>query len=185
MKPENLKRFLFFPVILFLTIACAISTPKTRYLGGVYFTDEGGYEIQKVNEYAFDEFPGGFEMVMPDTSPLEGPGFIVYGGLIDQDRTTKELWDFITQEDFKNFQFEEPKERKIDSYNGLIADFHGIQENTAVRGKLFAVMIDQKQQFIMLGFSPEDEWRKFEPLYDMVLKTVKFYIPNRMLQFEK
>ncbi|MBW6471931.1 MAG: hypothetical protein K0B14_02300 [Anaerolineaceae bacterium] len=35
----------------------------------------------------------------------------------------------------------------------------------------------------MLGFAPEDEWRKFEPLYDMVLKTVKFYIPNRMMKF--
>lgn len=36
----------------------------------------------------------------------------------------------------------------------------------------------------MIDFAPEDEQRKFESLFDMVLKTVKFYIPNRVLKLE-
>jgi len=45
-------------------------------------------------------------------------------------------------------------------------------------------MVGKKQQFILIGFAPENEWKKFEPIYDTVLKTVKFYIPNRSLKFE-
>jgi len=184
MKLVNKKIILIIPTILFLTIGCALSNPKYRLYGGVYFTDEGGYEVQKIKDYSFTEISGGFEMIKLDSNPFVGPGFQVYGGLVDQERTTEELWNFLTEKEYQSYQFEEPKDRKIDGYTGRLAEFHGIQDNTNIRGKLFAVMMDQKQQFIMLGYAPEDEWRKFETLYNMTLKTVKFYIPNRVIKFD-
>jgi hypothetical protein len=72
----------------------------------------------------------------------------------------------------------------VDGISGLLGEFHGLQNNTKVFGKLFLTMVDKKQQFILIGFASENEWKKFEPIYDMVLKTVKFYIPNRSLKFE-
>ncbi len=178
------KRYLFFPLIFIIITGCALSTPKSRLYGGVYFTDEGGFEIQKINNYTFKEVPGGFEMMSPDSQAMVGPGFYGYGGLLDQERTTDQLWEFLSEHEFKDFQFEEPKNRKIDGYTGFMAEFEGLQENIKIKGKLFAVMFNQNQQFYLLGFAPEDEYRKFESLYDMTLKTVKFYIPNRSLKFE-
>ncbi len=184
MRLNYLKKFLFISVTLFLTIACTLSTHKTRFLGGVYFTDEGGYEIQKVTNYTFTEFSGGFEMVMPGSNQQVGPGFLVYGGLIDEERTNEELWNLITKEEYKFYQFEEPKNRKIDDIPGLIAVYQGVQENIKVKGKIFIAMVDKNQQFIMLGSAPEEEWNNFESIYEMVLRTVKFYIPNRSVKFE-
>lgn len=184
MKPGFLKKFLLLSAILFLSMACEISSPKTKLLGGVFFTDEGGYEIQKVNDYTFNEFSGGFEMLVPGTLPTVGPGFLVYGGLIDNEQANEELWKFIIEEEFNFYQFEQPKNRRIDDIPGLIAEFHGVQANTRVNGKLFVAMVDKQQQFIMLGVAPEDDWAKFESIYDMVLKTLKFYIPNRNLKLE-
>lgn len=184
MELAHLKKIFLSTFLLLLTISCALSTPTTRLLEGVYFTDQGGYEIQLVKDYTLNEFSGGFEMLTPGSSILVGPGFLVYGGLIEEERTNEELWNLITQEEYKNFQFEEPKARKIDSISGFIGEFQGVQANKNIRGKLFLTMVGQKQQFIMLGFAPEDEWRKFESLFDTILKTVKFFIPNRVLKLD-
>ena len=129
-----------------MTIACALSTSTIRLLGSVYFTDEGGYEIQKVNGYTFKEFPGRFEMVRLDSKLAVGPGFLIYGGIID--------------------------------------GFQGLQGNVKVKGKFFVTMVDDNQQFILIGFAPEDEWRNFKSLFNKVLKTVKFYISNCSIKFE-
>lgn len=184
MELDQLKKISLSTFLLLLTIGCALSTQNTRLLGGVYFTDPGGYEIQLVKDYIVNEFSGGFEMLKPGSSILVGPGFLVYGGLIEEERTNEEIWNLITQEKYKDFQFDEPKARKIDSISGFIGEFQGVQASKNVRGKLFLTMVDQKQQFIMLGFAPEDEWKKFESLFDVVLKTVKFYIPNRVLKLD-
>ena len=184
MRLNSKKRIQIFSIFLCLSIGCVLSTSTTTLLSGVYFTDAGGYEIQTVNDYTFNEFSGGFEMLTPGSSILVGPGFLVYGGLIEEERTNEELWNLITQNNYQNFQFEEPKARKIDLISGFIGEFQGVQASKNIRGKLFLTMVGQKQQFIMLGFAPEDEWEKFEPIYNKVLKTVKFYIPNRSLKFE-
>lgn len=184
MKPGKRQiKWLFF-VIMFLTTACVISLPAPSLLGRVHFTDSGGYEVQVVNEYTFQEFEGGFDMLSPGSEPLIGPGFLGFGGMIEEERTNEDLWNFVTQEEYKNFQFDEPKTRKIDSISGLISEFEGVQDGVNVRGKLFLTMVGQKHQFVLIGFSPEDEWRRFEPLYDKVLRTVKFYIPNRSVIFD-
>lgn len=184
MKQDFDMRYLIFPLILILLMGCTLSTSKSRLYGGIYFTDQGGFEIQKINNYTFKEYPRGFEMMSQDADPFVGPGFQGYGGLLEQERSTQELWEFLTQEEYNDLEFNRPKNRKIDGYTGLIAEFDGVRENTKIKGKLFAVMFDQNQQFYLIGFAPEDEYRKFESLYDMTLKTVKFYIPNRVIKFQ-
>lgn len=184
MRSNHLNKFIIFSVIQFLTIACALTTSTTRQLGSVYFTDEGGYEIQKVNDYTFKEFSGGFEMVRSDSKLAVGPGFLVYGGVIEKERTNEELWNLFTQEKYKSYQFEKPKNRTIDDIHGLIGGFQGQQGNVKVKGKIFVTMVDDNQQFILIGFAPEDEWSNFKSLFNKVLKTIKFYIPNRSFKFE-
>jgi len=83
-------------------------------------------------------------MITSGSLPFVRPGFYVYGGLVDEKLTREELWNFLTQEEYKFYPFDKPKVRKIDGYTGLIAEFHGIQVNTNIRGKLYTVMMDQK-----------------------------------------
>ena len=164
--------------------ACSLLTPGTNLLGRVFFSDAGGYEVQLVNDYTFKENESGFEMLSPGSEPLIGPGFIGIGGLIEEERTNEDLWNSVTLDEYKNYQFDTPKTRKINGISGLIAEFTGSQDEISVRGKIYIAMVNEKQPFVLIGFYPEDEWRRFEPLYDRVLGTVKFYIPNRSVIFD-
>jgi len=181
MRPGKRQHHLMFFVILFLTTACTVNLPGSTLLGRVHFTDSGGYEVQVVNEYTFEELEGAFEMLSPGSEPLIGPGFIGFGGLIEEERTNEDLWNFVTLDVYNDFQFEIPKPGKVDSNTGLISEFEGVQDGVSVHGKLFLTMVSEKHQFVLIGFAPEADWKKFEPIYDRVLKTVKFYIPNRTL----
>jgi len=145
MELAHLKKICLSTFLLLLTISCAVSTPTTRLLEGVYFTDPGGYEIQLVKDYIVNEFTGGIEMLKPGSTILVGPGFLVYGGLIEEERTNEELWKLITLEKYNNFQFDDPKARKIDSISGFIGEFQGVQASKNVRGKLFLSMIDENE----------------------------------------
>lgn len=178
------QKIMIFSVIFILTTACTFSLPRSKLLGRVHFSDAGGYEVQLVNDYTFQEFDGGFELLFPGSEPLIGPGFIVLGGLIEGQRSNEEFWNLITQEKYRNYQFDEPKARKVDSISGFIGEYQGIQQGKNIKGKLFLTMVAQNHEFMLIGFSPEDEWKKFEPNYDMVLKSVNFYIPNRTLKLE-
>ncbi|MDO9088333.1 MAG: hypothetical protein Q7U53_19160 [Anaerolineaceae bacterium] len=176
MKKRNIAFMVLIMIVLIVSMACNLGkSTSSKDSNEIYTSDEGGFSFQILEDYTVNEVLAGVEMVAPDGIPEVGPGMQLYGGITDQEQTTDELWELVTDPEIGLFEFEKPKKYKVDGVNGLIAEFKGEQAGEAVKGKIFLVMVKPDQQFFMFGIAPEDDWKRFVSIYDKVLDTVKFH----------
>lgn len=176
MNKRILKFFIIVLIVSLSSIACNLGKFVSNDLGGEeYSSNEGGFSIQKVQDYTFADVLGGIEMTAPDAKAEVGPGFQIFGSLTDQEQTNEEMWDIITQPGNTSFEFDKPDKYKVDGARGLLAEFDGNQNGIDIRGKVFLVMVKPNQQFIMFGIAPKEEWKAFESVYMQVLDSVKFF----------
>ncbi len=141
----------------------------------IFTSKEGGFSFKKLDDYTINEILAGVEMTANDGIPEVGPGMQLFGSLTDQEQTTEDMWEMVTNPENSQFDFEKPKNYEVDDKKGLIAEFEGEQAGVAVKGKIFLVMVEPMQQFMMFGIAPEDAWKEFEDTYDDVLDSVKFF----------
>jgi hypothetical protein len=181
MKRKIFKISIILMMISLVSIACNLGkfegsdSSSDDNSSNEYSSKEGGFSIQKVQDYTFSEVLGGIEMTAPGAQPEVGPGMQIFGSLTDQELTNDEMWDMITQQSATTFDFDKPDKYKVDDVRGLLAEFEGEQSGEEVRGEVFVVMVKPDQQFFMFGIAPKEEWRKFEPVFMEVLDSVKFF----------
>ena len=176
MKKRNIVFLVLLMIVFIVTMGCNLGkTTTSKDSNDDYTSDEGGFSFQILEDYSVNEVLAGVEMVSPDGIPEVGPGMQLYGGITDQEQTTEELWNMVTDPEIGLFEFDKPKKFKVDGVNGLIAEFKGEQAGATVKGKIFLVMVKPDQQFFMFGIAPEDDWKKFISDYDKVLDSVKFH----------
>lgn len=163
-------------IVLMVSMACNLGNSANREDSEDIFTiDEGGFSFQIIEDYTINEILAGVEMTATDAIPEVGPGMQLFGSLTDQEQTTQEMWDTITNPESSQFDFEKPKKYEVDGKDGLIAEFDGEQAGEVVRGKIFVVMVEPMQQFMMFGIAPENDWKDFESTYEDVLDSVEFF----------
>jgi hypothetical protein len=181
MKKRSFKLLIVILVIFLGTVACNISSfgnnknSEDEISSNEYSSKEGGFSFEIVEDYTINEILAGVEMTAPDATLEVGPGMQLFGSLTDQEQTTEEMWDIITNPESSQFEFEKPKKYEVDDEKGLIATFEGEQAGEPVKGKIFLVMVKPDQQFMMFGIAPQDEWKEFEDIFDDVLVSVKFF----------
>ena len=181
MKNRLLKLLIVILVIFLGTVACNIGSfdnnknSEDEISSNEYSSKEGGFSFEIVEDYTLNEILAGVEMTAPDATLEVGPGMQLFGSLTDQEQTTEEMWEIITNPESSQFEFEKPKKYEIDDENGLIATFEGEQAGETVKGKIFLVMVEPNQQFMMFGIAPQEDWKEFEDIFDDVLDSVKFF----------
>jgi hypothetical protein len=169
------QHLFIFTIIILLSaaLACSLGGGKDIPLGETFQSDVGGYIVQKVPDYQFEETFGMAIMMPEDAQQDVGPFIMVYGGLIEENKSTQAILDEMkAQAEFA--EFSNPKQTRVDGIEGLLVEFSGEEGGQMLKGKLFVVAPFPSQEFYMTAISPEGRWKEIEPVYDAVLKSVKF-----------
>ena len=157
-----------------LSLACNLGKKSSDLLGEEYRSEEGGFSINKVNDFSFDDTIGIVNMTAPDASPETGPGIMVMGGLMEEEMSNEDLLETMKAQ-ASTIEVGKPKKTKVDGVSGLLADLSGEYQDVTIKGKIFMAMVSPKQEFVMMGLAPKEEWKDLEPIYDAVLDTVTFF----------
>ncbi|PKO14324.1 MAG: hypothetical protein CVU39_14905 [Chloroflexi bacterium HGW-Chloroflexi-10] len=150
------------------------SNDSESLLGEEYRSEQGGFSIQKVEGYTFEDVIGIINMIAPDAVPEVGPGIMVVGGLNENEQNNDDLVETLKQSS-PTMEFSKVKKIKVDGVEGLILSVDGTNSEQEIRGKIVVVMVTPLQQFTMIGLAPTERWDEMEPAFDAVLDSVKFF----------
>jgi hypothetical protein len=193
MKTKQFPIYIVLTVLVILTLACGFvrktgtdeqaSEPKASssaaggILGEEYRSEGGGFSINKVNGYSFDDTIGIVNISAPGADPDTGPALMIIGGISDAEYSTQEMFDKMKQ-DSTDMEIAKAKKVKIGGEEGLVADLSGKYNDVAVKGRMAVVMVTPTQQFNMFGVAPEEKWKELAPVFEAVLGSVAFFEPN-------
>ena len=160
-------------MLLVASLACSLGGKKDILLGETYQSDVGGFSLQKVPDYEFEEIWGMVIMAPADADQDIGPFIMAYGGLIEENISSQEIMAEM-QSQAEDAEFEDAKKTTIDGVDGLLVDFSGEEAGQALKGKMFVAAPFPNQEFYITALAPESRWKELEPIYDAVLNSVKF-----------
>ena len=160
-------------MLILAALSCSLGGRGASPLGETYQSDQGGFILQKVTEYEFEETFGMVLMKAPGADPDVGPFIMVYGGLMEEDLNSQDILDEM-QTQAGDMKFNSTKKTKVDGIEGLLVEFSGIEEDQVVKGKLFVVAPRPLQEFYIVAIAPEERWKELEPTFNLVLKSVSF-----------
>ena len=160
-------------MLILAALSCSLGGRGASPLGETYQSDQGGFILQKVTEYEFEETFGMVLMKAPGADPDVGPFIMVYGGLVEEDLNSQDILDEM-QTQAGDMKFNSTKKTKVDGIEGLLVEFSGIEEDQVVKGKLFVVAPRPLQEFYIVAIAPEERWKELEPTFNLVLKSVSF-----------
>lgn len=161
-------------VLAFVSTACNLGKKTSKLLGDEYRSEVGGFSLNKVNDYSFDDSFGIVNMTAPEASPETGPGIMVMGGLMEEEMSNEDLLESMKAQ-ASTIEVGKPKKTKVDGVAGLLADLSGEYQDVTIKGKIFMAMVSPKQEFILMGLAPKDEWKKVEPIFEAVLDSVTLF----------
>ena len=161
-------------ILVMLSAACSLGKKTSSLLGEEYRSDIGGFSINKITGYNFDDSIGIVNMTAPEGTNETGPGVMVMGGLMEQELTNDDLLDTMKSQ-ASTIEVGKAKKTKVDGVNGLLADLSGNYNGVEIKGKLFVAMYTPKQEFVMLALAPEEQWKDMEPAFEELLKSVSFF----------
>jgi hypothetical protein len=174
MHKRNNPLVLVILTLLIATLACSLGGKKDVPLGETFKSDVGGFSLQKVPEFEFEESFGLVIMMPSDAQQDVGPFIMAYGGLIEENKSTQDILEQMkSQAEFA--QFSDPKTTKVDGKEGLLVEFSGEEGGQMLKGKLFTVTPFPMQEFYITGLAPEELWKDLDPIYEAVLNSVTFF----------
>jgi len=161
-------------VLAFVSTACNLGKKTSKLLGDEYRSEVGGFSLNKVNDYSFDDSFGIVNMTAPEASPETGPGIMVMGGLMEEEMSNEDLLETMKAQ-ASTIEVGKPKKTKVNGVAGLLADLSGEYQDMTIKGKIFMAMVSPKQEFVLMGLAPKDEWKEVEPIFEAVLDSVTFF----------
>jgi hypothetical protein len=169
-----------YPIVLILialliaTLACSLGGKKDVPLGETFRSETGGFTLQKVPDYEFEEFWGMVIMMPADAQQDVGPFIMAYGELTEENISLQDVLSEM-QGEAEGAQFSDPKQTKVDGIDGLLVEFSGEEAGQALQGKMFVAVPFPEQEFYITALAPEARWKELEPVFDAVLKSVTFF----------
>jgi len=167
---------LMLSVLLIATLACSVGGKKSTSLGDTFQSETGGYSLQKVADYEFEEFWGMTVMKPSDADDEVGPFIMAYGGLMEDVKSVQEILDEMQEETVEgDAKYSKPKKTKVGGVEGLLVEYTGKEDGQTLKGKMFVAVPYPQQEFYLTALSPEFRWKELEKMFDSVLKTVSFF----------
>jgi ligand-binding sensor domain-containing protein len=134
---------------------------------------EGGFSFRVVPEYTLDLSGGMVIMAAPGADPDLGPIMQLMGWMNESNKTNEDLYTQLKNE--TPMQVGAPQEIQVSGLPGLAADIIGDNNGKTMQGRVAMVMVNPKQQFILMFGAPQAEWDKVAPLFNAVLASVEFF----------
>jgi hypothetical protein len=171
---KNIKQgFLVILVLVMAALACRFGGKSEPLLGETYQSDEGGFILQEVIGYSFDDTFGIVNMTAPGGETDVGPGIMVMGGLVEQAYSNDDLLEVMRSQS-ETIEVAKGKKTKVGGVEGLTADLKGEYGGQQVVGKMLVAMPREQQQFVMLALAPEARWKELAPIFDALVDSVAF-----------
>jgi hypothetical protein len=167
-------------ILALVSLSCSLGNTASKIFdkdnnsGEEYISESGGFSFIKVEGYDFNDSFGIVEMTAPNATTETGPGIMVMGGLMEQELTNDDLLESMKSQ-ASTIDIGKTKKTKVDGVNGLLADLSGDYNGIKIKGQIFMAMYSPKQQFVIMALSPEGQWKETKPVFDTVLKSVKFF----------
>ena len=161
-------------VLGMLSLACNLGKKTSSLLGEEYRSEDGGFSLNKVNDYSFEDTFGIVNMTAPEATAETGPGLMAMGGLMEQEMTNDDLLENMKSQ-ASTIEIGKTKKTKVDGVNGLLADLSGDYNDVTIKGKIFLAMVSPNQEFVLMALAPKDQWKEVEPIFDAVLDSVTFF----------
>ena len=167
-------------ILAFVSLSCSLTEKaseiigKDDILGEEYRSEIGGFSINKVNGYNFEDTIGIVNMTAPEGTVDTGPGIMVLGGIMEQELTNEDLLETMKAQ-ASTIEVGKAKKIKVDGVNGLTADLSGDYNGVEIKGKIVVAMYTPIQEFVLMALAPEEQWKELEPNFEAVLDSVKFF----------
>ncbi len=161
-------------VLVFISMACSIGDKKTPPLGEEYRSESGGFLLQKINGYNFEDSLGIVNMTSPDGTVDMGPGVMVFGGLMETETSNEDLLETMKTQN-STIEVGKSQTRKVGGVKGLYAPLSGEYNGIEVKGALYVAMYTPYQEFVALALGPKEEWKELDKLFDALLDSVQFF----------
>lgn len=146
---------------------------------GAYRSEAGGYSFKPPEGYDLEESFGITSLLPPGANPEIGPMLAMVGGSVDADLDTETLLEQM-KTSMPEGNFSKNKKIKVDGKKALQVDIEDTGDEDVV-GRMVAVMVAPNQQFVLIGASPRDEWKRVGKEFDRLLKSVKFFTPAEII----
>lgn len=133
---------------------------------------EGGFVFRPAKGYALDISGGNITILAPGADPDMGPVIQIMGMLSEQETTAEALFQQLQGSMAISADAAQPV--TLGGENGLAVELNGVEGDPDKRGKIFFVVVDGKQQFVMLAGANSATWEEFSPVVDAVAASVEF-----------
>jgi hypothetical protein len=153
-------------------------TPGVK-LGEEFRDEVGGFSFRVIPGYKIGEITGFPTMEAPDADPDVGPIIAMMGGIGEREAATvEELYAKFVSGLEKGIDASDPREVTVGGVRGLEGDLSGLTKGKPFTGRIVLVVVSDTQSFSMLGLAPADRWDEFEPYFDAVRDSVRFFTPS-------
>jgi hypothetical protein len=146
-------------------------------LGEDVRSKDGGYAFNTIPGYTTEETFGMVSVEAPDADPDLGPALMMLGGLGEENATPEELYEEFTSDLEAGIEVSPLRKIQVDGQPGVIADVSGSQDDAEMVGRIVAVAATPNHHFMMIAAAPADRWEEFEPLFEAVLASIRFFPP--------
>jgi ligand-binding sensor domain-containing protein len=159
----------------------AVKTPETPIpvkvelpkLGDSQRVEDGGFSFRVVPDYALDMNGGMVSMLAPSADPDTGPVVQLMGWKNESDKTNQQLYDELKRDTPMTVSPSSPIQ--VAGLAGLAADIAGDNNGKPMQGRVAMVMVNARQQFVLMFGAPQTDWEKVAPFFDAVLASVEFF----------
>jgi ligand-binding sensor domain-containing protein len=152
------------------------TTIKLPDLGDTNLVEDGGFSFRSIPGYLLEISGGMVSMLAPGADPDTGPVLQIMGWKGDEDRTNENLYDQL--KDGSTLLVGPSAAITVAGIPGIIAEISGDNNGTPMQGKAALVMVDSRQQFMLMLGAPQSEWNAVSPYFDAVLASVEFFELN-------
>jgi hypothetical protein len=187
MKRKTSFFWLMLCSVIMFTMACVVTDTisnkvsnllnPTKLDAAIYKYDLGGFSYKVPTGYDRTDDSGIVQILAPGGTVEFGPVYVLSGSVSDSSMTNEDLLK-ETKDNFTFDEFTSEKKISMNSVQGIQVDFSTTYQNKLIKGRFFVAMVTPNQKFVMLGGSPDEDWKTESKVFDKILLNVKFYTPN-------
>ena len=127
----------------------------TIQLGEEYRSEEGGYALNLVPDYVYEEFFGLMSLDAPDADPDVGPTLVLIGGINEESKSAEQLLEDFTAGMGEDGTVSNQREVTIDGLAGISVNFEAIIEGKESLGLAVFAAVTPTQMFSMVEYRQE------------------------------
>ncbi len=141
-------------------------------LGDLQEVSEGGFSFKTIPGYELSVVGGMVAMLAPGADPDLGPVMQIMGRNNETDTTNEQLFEQLKRD--TPMHLSAPESIQIAGLDALSVEISGDNNGKPMLGRAAMVMVNPRQQFVLLVGAPKEKWESVAPYFDAVITSVNF-----------